>query len=186
MELNKDAEKIIESTSEAKTLEDSFENSECLVEGESSTGLGESLNESLEESETVIEENDQEDDDTETVAEGDERKDGGSYDDVFQPGEGDTVEVHHMPANNATELAFGEGPAIRMEKDDHRQTASCGSSKEAKEYRAAQKELIDQGKFDEALQMDIDDIHDKFGDKYDEAIAQMKEYVDELKKDGKV
>ena len=46
--------------------------------------------------------------------------------------------------------------------------------------------LIDQGKFKEALQMDIDDIHDKFGDKYDEAISQMLEYVDGLEKLEKI
>ena len=73
-----------------------------------------------------------------------------------------------------------------MDYNDHKQTASCGSSREAKEYRAAQKELIDQRKFKEALQMDIDDIHDKFGDKYDEAISQMLEHVDRLEKIGKI
>jgi hypothetical protein len=73
-----------------------------------------------------------------------------------------------------------------MDKEDHRQTASCGNSKEAQEYRAKQKELINQGKFREALQMDIDDIHEKFGDKYDDAIAEMEEYVKKLEEEGRV
>jgi hypothetical protein len=34
--------------------------------------------------------------------------------------------------------------------------------------------------------MDIDDIHEKFGDKYDDAIAEMREYVDKLKEEGRV
>ena len=34
--------------------------------------------------------------------------------------------------------------------------------------------------------MDIDDIREKFGDKYDEAIDQMLDYVDQLEKEGKV
>ena len=34
--------------------------------------------------------------------------------------------------------------------------------------------------------MDIDDIHDKFGNQYDEAISQMLEYVDELEKIEKI
>ena len=34
--------------------------------------------------------------------------------------------------------------------------------------------------------MDIDDIHDKFGDKYDDAIAEMMEYVDQLEAEGKI
>ena len=113
-------------------------------------------------------------------------KKGGSYKDVKTDGEGDRYEVHHMPADSASNLDRGDGPAIKMEKEDHRQTASCGMSREAQEYRARQKELIEQGKFREALQMDIDDIHEKFGDKYDDAIAEMLEYVDQLEKEGKI
>ena len=113
-------------------------------------------------------------------------KKGGSYDEVFKEGEGDKFEVHHMPADSTSNLERGDGPAIKMEKEDHRQTASCGSSREAREYRAQQKELIEQGKFREALQMDIDDIHEKFGHKYDDAISEMLEYVDKLEAEGKI
>lgn len=113
-------------------------------------------------------------------------KKGGSYRDVKKSSDGDTHEVHHMPADNATELDRDDGPAIKMKKEDHRQTASCGNSKEAREYRERQKELIEQGKFREALQMDIDDIREKFGDKYDDAIDEMLEYVDQLEKEGKI
>ncbi len=113
-------------------------------------------------------------------------KKGGSYAEVFKEGEGDQYEVHHMPADSTSKLERGDGPAIKMEKDDHRQTASCGSSREAREYRAQQKELIEQGKFREALQMDIDDIHEKFGNKYDDAISEMLEYVDKLEAEGKI
>lgn len=80
----------------------------------------------------------------------------------------------------------GDGPAIAMEYSDHRETASCGNSYEAREYRAEQRELIEDGKFREALQMDIDDIHSKFGDKYDTQIDEMLEYVDKLEKEGKI
>lgn len=111
---------------------------------------------------------------------------GGSYKEVYRSGEGENTEVHHMPADSISEIPRNDGPAIRMEKADHRMTASCGNSMEAREYRAEQKRLIDEGKFHEALQMDIDDIHDKFGDKYDEGISQMKEYVDSLEKEGKI
>ena len=38
----------------------------------------------------------------------------------------------------------------------------------------------------EALQMDIDDIHEKFGDKYDDAIAEMLDYVQTLIAEGKI
>lgn len=113
-------------------------------------------------------------------------KKGGSYSDVRVEGEGDKYEVHHMPADSASPLERGDGPAIKMEKEDHRKTASCGMSREAREYREKQRELIEQGKFREALQMDIDDIHEKFGDKYDDAIAEMLEYVDQLEQEGKI
>ena len=83
-------------------------------------------------------------------------KKGGSYRDVKTEGEGERYEVHHMPADSASRLERGDGPAIKMEKEDHRQTASCGMSREAREYREKQRELIEQGKFREALQMDID------------------------------
>lgn len=88
-------------------------------------------------------------------------------------------EIHHMPANEVNGLQERDGPAIVMEKADHRQTASCGSSLDAHAYRQQQKMLINDGKFQEAMQMDIDDIHDKFGNKYDDAIAQMKETAKE-------
>ena len=92
----------------------------------------------------------------------------------------------HMPADSVTELSRNDGPAIKMDKSDHRETASCGSSREARAYRERQKELIDEGKFDEAVQMDIDDIREKFGDKYDDAINEMLAYIDELKEAGKI
>ena len=113
-------------------------------------------------------------------------KKGGNYKEVKENSEGDRYEVHHMPADSASPLERGDGPAIQMEKGDHRQTASCGNSREAREYRAHQKELIEQGKFHEALQMDIDDIRDRFGDKYDEAIEEMMEYVNRLEQEGKI
>ena len=91
-----------------------------------------------------------------------------------------------MPADCTTELKRNDGPAIKMDKEDHRETASCGNSKEARDYQARQKELIKDGKFREALQMDIDDIHEKFGDKYDDAISEMLEYVSKLEEEGKI
>ena len=98
----------------------------------------------------------------------------------------ESEEVHHTPAKNSSHLSERDGPAIRMEKSDHRQTASCGRSKEAQAYRDKQRELIDNGKFIEAVQMDIDDIRSKFGDKYDKGIEEMLEYVNELYKVGKI
>lgn len=111
---------------------------------------------------------------------------GGAYSDVKKNSDGQSCEVHHMPADSASYLEREDGPAIKMDRADHRQTASCGSSREAKEYREVQKELIDKGKFREAVQMDIDDIRDKFDSKYDKPISQMLAYVDRLEMEGKI
>ena len=113
-----------------------------------------------------------------------EIKDGGSYKDVKKHSDGKTHEVHHIPSDEASPIKTSDGPAIKMEKEDHQKTASWGNSLEAREYRAAQKDLIDAGDFRGALQMDIDDIKDKFGNKYDKAIEQCLAYVDKLEKDG--
>jgi hypothetical protein len=106
---------------------------------------------------------------------------GGRYGDLKDAGYGwPYLEVHHIPAKSVSELSIQDGPAIVMEREHHGKTASYGLSREACEYRAAQKELIEQRKFREAVQMDIDDIHEKFGDKYDDAIEEMLEYIDKL------
>lgn len=121
------------------------------------------------------------------IPEKDTEKLGGSYDDVKKAADSEKEQVHHIPADSSYEgLKYGDKPAIKMETGDHRQTASFGSSLEAKEYRAKQKELIDQGKFREALQMDIDDIRSKFGNKYDEGIKQVEKYVDKLEQQGRI
>ncbi|KZL22454.1 hypothetical protein [Pseudovibrio sp. Ad37] len=54
------------------------------------------------------------------------------------------------------------------------------STNEAKAYREKQRKLLEEGKLKEAVQMDLDDIRNKFGDKYDDAIKEMLDYVDSL------
>lgn len=46
------------------------------------------------------------------------------------------------------------------------------------EYRDKQKKLIDEGRFDDAIQMDVDNIQGLFGSKYDDAILQMIDSLD--------
>lgn len=112
-------------------------------------------------------------------------KSGGSYKEV-KKNSGEGSEVHHMPADCVSPLERDDGPAIKMDKEDHMQTASWGASREAGEYRAHQKELINNGDFKGAVQMDIDDIKSKFGDKYDKQISQMLNYVNKLETGGKI
>jgi len=103
---------------------------------------------------------------------------GGAYKDV--PANGG--QRHHMPADSVSPYSKTQGPVIQMETADHMQTASWGSSKQAKLYREMQAELIEQGKFLEAQMMDIVDVQTKFGTKYDTGIQQMLEFMEELLK----
>lgn len=109
---------------------------------------------------------------------------GGSYKELKKAGYGDATEppteIHHTPADSASKLERDDGPAIAMEKKDHQKTASFGSSREAKEYREVQKQNIDSGNIRKAIEMDINDLRSKFGNKYDKGIEQMLKYVDQL------
>ncbi|EIC19466.1 hypothetical protein [Thiorhodovibrio frisius] len=102
---------------------------------------------------------------------------GGAYKDIPSR---EGHERHHIPADSVSDIARSDGPCVQMEKQDHHETASFGNSKDAREYRARQGELIQEGKFDQALQMDIDDIRTKFGSKYDQGIAQAQKYANQL------
>ena len=96
---------------------------------------------------------------------------GGKYRDVRRDNKGG--EVHHTPAKSVSPYGKSNGPSIWMETKDHHRTDSWGYSAKAKAYRARQAELIKQGNIRGAIQMDIDDIRAKFGNKYDEQIKQM-------------
>ncbi len=106
---------------------------------------------------------------------------GGAYKDV--PANGG--QRHHMPVDSVSPYSKGEGPVIVMDTVDHMETASWGNSKKAQEYRKVQEELVQQGDFKQAQQMDIDDIKTKFGNKYNEGIIQMEIYTDKLLKGEK-
>lgn len=109
---------------------------------------------------------------------------GGAYKDIATVKNGVAGEVHHMPSNVSSSLSTDNGPAIWMEKADHLRTASWGRG--GASYQAQQKALIDQGRIREAIEMDINDIRSKFGNKYDQGIEQMLKYVDELDAAGKL
>ncbi|MBS2552522.1 hypothetical protein KGQ19_37275 [Catenulispora sp. NL8] len=102
-------------------------------------------------------------------------KDGGWYG-ALQPA-GSGYEINHIPAKNVTKslggISMHSGPAIRMELDDHYALYSTRSSLPSQAWRQWQKELLGQGKITEVMQMDIDDIRNRFGTKYDGAIQEM-------------
>ncbi|MFF8374425.1 DUF6531 domain-containing protein [Streptomyces lydicus] len=94
-----------------------------------------------------------------------------------------SYERNHVPARAAyvgvggTQLGYGAGPAIRMEYDDHRNFISTGSGRASDKWRADQRALIAQGKFDEAMKKDIDEIRRVHGTKYDAAIKEMVDHL---------
>lgn len=105
-------------------------------------------------------------------------KKGGAYKEVKIYSNGEFTEVHEIPSFESTgAIKRAEGPSIKMSKEDHRLTASWGNSKEAQLYRKQQSEYMMQGKYREAIQMDIDNIHEQFGNKYDDAIEEMIKYA---------
>lgn len=87
---------------------------------------------------------------------------------------------HHVPADAASSLSRYKGGAVQVLPEDHKLTASYGSSKAAKAYRAKQQAFMDAGDFNSALQMDIKDLRSKFGDKYDSAIKEVQQYYEDL------
>lgn len=107
---------------------------------------------------------------------------GGAHRDTSKP-VNDGFDSHHCPAKSCyagSLVSSQDGPAIKMDPADHTKTASYGPGASAQAYRAKQQELISEGKLSEAIQMDVDDIHAKFGSKYDSNIQQMLDYAKTL------
>ena len=93
-------------------------------------------------------------------------KKGGIFNDVRKANVGG--EFHHIPSKSV-----GGKTGIHMDISDHRKTGSWGNYKDAQEYRTMEKQLIDQGRIDAAVEMGFDDIQSKFGNKYDKHLLEM-------------
>jgi hypothetical protein len=95
-----------------------------------------------------------------------------------------------MPAKDSSPLDPNRGPAIQMDPKDHRITASNGTQGlKGVKYRDQLAGLIAQGKWREAMILEIGDIRKiarKSGDprKYNEAMLEMLEYFKCLEKNG--
>lgn len=103
---------------------------------------------------------------------------GGQYKDLKDPNTGRNVpgtEINHVPPASIAQhhLGYGTGPALQMDYEDHRDVYSTGPSRASRAWRTWQDELISAGRVDESVQMDIDDIRNRFGNKYDGAIKEM-------------
>ena len=112
---------------------------------------------------------------------------GGSYGELRKITAGNSVfEIHHMPADSVSPLSHWKGTCIIMYTKDHAKTSSHGNSYKARLYRQKQKEYINQGKFLEAELMDIDEIREMYGTKYDKAINEKLSYEKKLESEGKI
>lgn len=134
---------------------------------------------------------------------------GGSYDEVKksnkEPNEEyrkshDThkYEAHHVWAYGSykdisqPKLTKEEGPSIRMEKEEHRFTASHNSNPGFKNFQKQQSELLEKGEYKKAWEMGVNDVR-KAGIKngkpentYDKHINQAEKQVLKLHEQGKI
>lgn len=76
-----------------------------------------------------------------------------------------------------TVSASYSAPVVLLTPEDHYLTASYGSTPAATAYRNTQLSLVQQGKYLEAMQMDINNIRSNFGDRYNIAIDEMWNYA---------
>lgn len=100
-------------------------------------------------------------------------------------------ESHHMPADSAypanKKIGRDRMPAVRMKTGDHKKTASHGHlGKKAARYTEKQMRLIKKGKISEAFGMDVADIKERHGGKYDDAIAESAAYMACLEMQGEL
>jgi hypothetical protein len=112
---------------------------------------------------------------------------GGAHRETSQP-TGDGLDSHHCPAKNCYQdapISSIDGPAVQMDPADHRRTSSYGSGAEAQACRTEQQRLLNEGRLQDAIQMDVDDIRRievEIGQpgKYDTAIQQLQNYANTL------
>jgi RHS repeat-associated protein len=115
-------------------------------------------------------------------------KQGGSYREVFDSNKCPGRQVHHTPSWAATRdsaIALGSAkngydlaPAICMKTEDHRKTRSYAGSN--RNYKPIQVGLINSFNYNGAQDLDIADIRQQFGNKYNVGIIQMRNYTTQL------
>jgi hypothetical protein len=114
---------------------------------------------------------------------------GGAHSETTKP-KNDKKDSHHAPADAASPLPKNDGPAFQMDPLDHDETSSNGKKKGSADYIESIRDLLDQGKWREAMAKEIKDARKAAkkvsGDlrKYNEAIREMLEYFKCLAKNG--
>lgn len=114
------------------------------------------------------------------------KQEGGKYSDLKKLADGDFENVHHMPANSVNGLSPSQGSSIIMDAEDHTLTASFNNKPGSTAFRLQQKKLIESGRYMDAFEMDVDNLHALFGSKYDVAIEKAEKYVLSLIEKGVV
>jgi uncharacterized Zn-binding protein involved in type VI secretion len=109
---------------------------------------------------------------------------GGSHGNTKKRADGEKTESHHMPADSTTKLPKNDGPAVKVDKTDHRETKSWGRGNKAIKYRKEIGDLLKKGKWREALAKEIKDLRRVAGKKYNEGTKEMLEYAKCLGKHG--
>lgn len=98
---------------------------------------------------------------------------GGAFRDIHgMPG----YHAHHNLGRAISPLSVGDGPSIAMLAKDHQTLVSSRAGKAAEAFRKEQADLLSKGDIEGAIQLDINDIKKRFGNRYDDSIAQMLKY----------
>ena len=91
------------------------------------------------------------------------------------------LEGNHAPTMNSMELSgfkikYNEGSAFQMLYEEHRAFVSTGSGKAAVAFRNQEAGLLSQGKFMEAFDLNAQRVRAAYGNKYNDALNQAREY----------
>lgn len=113
---------------------------------------------------------------------------GGAHSGTSKPAN-DGLDSHHMPAKDSSPLSPNDGPAIQMEPQDHARTSSNGQMPGSIEYREIIADMIDAGKWKNAIVTEIKDVRRvarEAGEpkKYNQAMKEMVAYMKCLVKHG--
>ncbi len=96
------------------------------------------------------------------------------------------TEKNHLPSQQSYKLADFEitsylGSANIMDKVDHRNFITTGSSKAANAFRSAEAKLLKAGRFLDAFDLNAGAIKKQFGNKYDKSLKEAREhYIKEV------
>lgn len=111
---------------------------------------------------------------------------GGSYEFVkYFARNQENYEVHHLiPVKLLVMTGILDrlkGPSIKIEKQDHEKTRSYKNNHMLDDmYFQTQRDYLKAKNIRAAVEMEIADIQEKFGSKYDDAIREVREYVAKL------